>query len=272
MTNSKNGAAIQLVALDLDGTLLAADGSLPAQNAAAIAQVQAQGVQVIVATGKSRWSAVNVSAELGLSLPGVYSQGLIVCTADGTILREITLNQHLTDDVVTHLEQIDLPYVAYNREGLLIPVDDPYYDSIFGKYGEPAPRIMGRMAGRAAELDINKLLIGDKGDLQARRADLEKRFGDKATILQTSSEYLEIIPHGVNKGAGLGWLLAYLGIAAEAVLAIGDGENDIEMLQMAGIGVAMGNASQSVQEAANYVVGRNDDCGVAEALQRFVIK
>ena len=127
------------------------------------------------------------------------------------------------------------------------------------------------MAGKARELELNKLLIGDTGDIAARRIDLEQRVGHRATVIQAITEYVEIMPKGVSKGAGLLWLLERLEIEPAAVLAMGDGENDIEMLQLAGIGVTMSNARPPVQAAADYIVGSNDESAVAQALERFVL-
>ena len=266
-----DGMKIELVALDLDSTLLASDGSLPARNVEAIVRVQAQGVGVILATGKTPLAAVDLIAQLGLTLPGVFSQGLIVCEADGTILREIVLDYDLVNDVLAYLERLGLPYIGYNRDGLLTPEQDRYNDNINVLYGEPVPYVMGSMAGRAAELHINKLLVGDKVDLPARCIELQRRFGQEATIFHAVPEYVDFIPSGTSKGAGVRWLLKRLGIAPQAMLAMGDSVNDIEMLQMAGIGVAVGNARTELKMVADYVVGSNDDAGVAEALERFVL-
>jgi Cof subfamily protein (haloacid dehalogenase superfamily) len=257
--------SIELVALDLDGTLLDSDGRISQRNVEAIAEVHARGVGVILATGKTYWSAVELIEKLDLLLPNVFSQGMIVREANGAILREIT-------NLLAYLEQQQLPFIAYNRDGLLTPVNDAYNENIYRKYGEPDPHFVGPMVGRARELHINKLLIGDKEDLPARRVDLQRRIGHEATILQAIPEYVEIMPQGVTKGAGVSWLLERLEIAPQALLAIGDGENDIEMLKMAGIGVAVGNAAAAVRAAADAVVSSNDNAAVAEALQRFVLR
>lgn len=261
---------VEVVALDIDGTLLASDGSLPRRNADAIARVQALGVGVILATGKTYWSAVELIDRLGLALPGVFSQGMIVREANGAILREIALDYELVEGILAYLEQQRLPFIAYNRDGLLTPEIDPYNENIYRKYGEPDPHFVGRMVGRARELGLNKLLIGDREHLQTRRVDLERRFGREATVLQAIPEYVEIMPKGISKGAGVRWLLDRLQIEPRAMLAMGDGENDIEMLQMAGIGVAVGNANPRLKAIADCVVGSNDEGGVAEALDRFV--
>ena len=81
---------------------------------------------------------------------------------------------------------------------------------------------------------------------------------------------VEILPTGTSKGGALGALIEDMGIAPQQVLACGDGENDIEMLQLAGIGVAMGNADDAVQAAADFVSVPCDQDGVAHALARFL--
>jgi hypothetical protein len=82
---------------------------------------------------------------------------------------------------------------------------------------------------------------------------------------------LEVLPPNGSKGDALRVLLDELNIPAEQVMALGDGENDIEMLQLAGIGVAVGNASPLLKAVADQVVASNDDDGVAEAIERFVL-
>jgi Cof subfamily protein (haloacid dehalogenase superfamily) len=257
---------IKLVALDLDGTLLDSAGRLPQQNLKAVAAIQALGVGVLIATGKTYWSAVQLIEQLKLSLPGVYSQGLIVCDPAGAILREVTLDFDFTDELLAYLEAQALPYVAYNRAGLLTPQLDAYHACISGKYWEPEPLVVGPMAGRARQLHINKLLIGDKRSVAGRRRDLQQRFGERATVLQAVPEYAEIMPQGISKGAGVAWVLHKMGIKPEQLLAIGDGENDLEMIKMAGIGVAVANARPELKSAADLVVASNDNGGVAEGL------
>ncbi len=83
---------------------------------------------------------------------------------------------------------------------------------------------------------------------------------------------MQVLPLGASKGAGVAWLLDHLGMSYSNVLAVCDGENDLEMLSMAGIGVAMGNAGPTVRAVADAVVATNNEAGVAEAIQRFVLE
>jgi hydroxymethylpyrimidine pyrophosphatase-like HAD family hydrolase len=83
---------------------------------------------------------------------------------------------------------------------------------------------------------------------------------------------LQVLPLGASKGAGVSWLLKHLGMDPAGLLALGDGENDIEMLQLAAVGVAMGNAGAKVKGVADAVVGSNDEDGVAQAIHEYVLK
>lgn len=85
----------------------------------------------------------------------------------------------------------------------------------------------------------------------------------------TSPKWLEIMLPGITKGSGLHWLSELLHIELSDIMAFGDGENDIDMLQEAGIGIAMGNAMDIVKQAADVVTGGNDEEGIAQALQRY---
>jgi hydroxymethylpyrimidine pyrophosphatase-like HAD family hydrolase len=83
---------------------------------------------------------------------------------------------------------------------------------------------------------------------------------------------MEVMPHGASKGTALKMLLNEMNLTPDKVMALGDGENDIEMIQLAGIGIAVENAAQKVKDAANHVVATNDEDGVADAIERFVLK
>lgn len=95
--------------------------------------------------------------------------------------------------------------------------------------------------------------------------------GQAAEVLQAVPNMLEVVPAGVNKWAGLQVLLEHLDIHPEQIVAVGDGSNDLEMVKHAGTGIAMGNAVPSVKAAAAVVVSSNDEGGIVEAFERFVL-
>lgn len=104
------------------------------------------------------------------------------------------------------------------------------------------------------------------------RPTIEAALSGRATCTTALSGMLEVLPVGASKGAGVQWLLNHLGISPSGLLALGDGENDIEMLQLAAVGVAMGNAGPKVKAVADAVTASNDDDGVAKAIHEYVLK
>lgn len=109
-------------------------------------------------------------------------------------------------------------------------------------------------------------------EIDAVRGDIESQLNGIAAVTTALSGMLEVLPLGASKGDGVSWLLNHLGMSPAGLLAMGDGENDIEMLQLAAVSAAMGNAGPKVKAAADYVMGSNDEDGVAQAIQQFVLQ
>lgn len=271
-TGEKRGqTAIGLAAIDLDGTLLTPQGKLTARNARAIRRARDAGVSVVLATGKSRASAQWILSDLDLHMPGVFTQGTTVYDADGQLWHSTTLETETAAGVLRFAEERSFPFLAYAGQRLLVGEDSSFRRQMHEQYDEPLPEIAGSLLSQLEELAIHKIVVFDSvDDGEARRA-LQELCGDRAHVTQAVRHFVEVLPAGASKGAGLRWLLAQMDVTPSQALAIGDGENDIEMLQMVGVGVAMDNAHERVKAVANHVVGSNENSGVAEAIERFVL-
>ena len=116
------------------------------------------------------------------------------------------------------------------------------------------------------------LIISDDGDETARRIEaLKGAFAGRVEAVRSNPEFAEVIVPGVSKASGLRKLAAKLGVPLENVMAIGDSNNDLPMLEAAGHSVAMGNALPEVKAACEFTVGNCEDGGFAEAIERFVL-
>jgi Cof subfamily protein (haloacid dehalogenase superfamily) len=263
---------IQLVAIDLDGTLLTSQHDISPRTEAAVRQVSAQGIPVVVATGKTRASAETLLERLGLQTPGVYVQGLVVTNPDGSVRFEHTLPPDVTAEVIRLAESENITLLAYRGNQIMIADHTPY-TSILEKFHEPPAVVVGPFSTALNDTSPNKLIFVDEPEtISALRPRLESMFNGRANVITAAvSKMVEVLPPQANKGAGLKRLLDDLGIDPAHILAIGDAENDIEMLQMAGTGVAMGNAAPELKAIADVVVSSNDEDGVAEALEKFVL-
>ena len=263
---------IELVVLDLDGTLLMGNGRIHPKNVQPLREVVAHGIPVVLATGKTRWSAQELIYTLGLETPGVFSQGMIVTDGQGELLRLVTLDEGVTAVVLDFAAERNLPVNVYASDGLYATVDDQYRHILHDKYREPLPDHRPELRQQLAALQITKLLVSDELRNDETRADLAYHLDGQARVVQAVPEYIEVLPLGVSKGESVRWLLNEMGVDPAVVMAVGDGENDLELLRMAGLSVAMGNAADAVKAAADAVVGSNEDAGVAEAIERFVLR
>ena len=262
---------IQLIAVDLDGTLLNSQHQLTERTIQALRRAIAQGVKVVIATGKTLLSAAEAYRLLELDTPGVFLQGLIIYNADGSIRHQQTHAPEFVRAIANYARQQGVSLVAYSGGDIFTEQRTEQTDKLL-KFHEPTPQPVASLNALLAERPMHKLMvIEEPARTAAVRAELSVRYAGQATFVQALPDMLEILPPGASKGAGLRWLLDDLGIAPERVLAIGDGENDVEMLQMVGIGVAVGNAAPQATAAANYMVASNDADGVAEAVERFVL-
>lgn len=266
---------IQLVAVDLDRTLLNSDHVMTERNEQALKKAIEQGVKVIIATGKTQYSARDIIKKLDLDTPGIYVQGLVIHYADGTTKHLSTLPAEILRSVITFAEDRGFETVIYAGSRVLIKAESPDANELSEEYDEPAPEVVGPLQNILDEEKVNKLLVIKRHNprkVTALRWQLSMQLDGKAKLVQALDDMLEVVPKNSSKGTALKALLKELDIAPENVLAIGDGENDIEMIQLAGIGVAVGNASEKLKAVADHVVKSNDEDGVADALEKFVLK
>lgn len=264
---------IEAIVIDLDGTLLNSDHVMSERNRATIRRAIDAGKQVFLATGKTRASAASVIAALNLQTPGVYVQGLLIVNPDGTIRREQKMDPAVLRRVINTANQSGFSVIAYNGDRLMMQTLDKNAELI-ASFGEPKPEAVGPLVNLLDTTPIHKLvLVGDSHRrVKALRWQLDQQVGGQ--VHMTTAKVLtsvEVLPKGVSKGSSVKLLMRDLGIKLANMMAIGDGENDLEMIKAAGLGVAMGNADDLLKAAAHEVVSSNDDDGVAEAIERFVI-
>lgn len=265
---------IRLIVVDIDGTLLNSRHELSARTEAALRAAMARGVQVMLATGKTRASALGIIAQLGLATPGIFTQGLTVYNGDGTLRSQTTLDPAIARRVITFAEDRGFDVVAYAGTQLLVRARTDG-DAMLARYGEPAVQVVGPLQNILDSLPVNKVVLMNLSDVRRVRAlrwQLTMQLDGTARMVQANvPQMVEVLPPGVSKGTALKALLRDLNLEPQHVLALGDGENDIEMVRLAGVGVAMGNAEAHLKAAADHVVATNDNDGVAEAVERFVL-
>lgn len=265
---------IKVVVTDVDGTLLNSKHKLSEKTADALKQAIAQGVQVLLATGKTRYSAGDIYKKLGVETPGVFVQGLVINYPGGTEKHLGTLGADLLRRVITFAEDRGFQIIAYSGSRVIARRQTAETITLTESYDEPRPEIVGPLQNIVDTIPLNKLMFCGASAIQIThlRWQLGHMIGGAARMTQALPEALEMLPNGASKASALKVLFKELNIDPAHVLAIGDGENDIEMIQLAGWGVSMGNASAKLKAVASAVVGTNDEDGVAEAVTKYVLK
>ncbi len=264
---------IKLIALDLDGTLLNSDHQISPNTLQALKKVMADGIQVMIATGKTPFSAVEVKKELGIKTWGVYTQGLTILDPNDEIAYKNDLPDNISIKSVELLEEKAeaFDFVIYNIDGLF-SIRPSSFDTFLTDHHEPHPIAKGSADGLLGHLPFQKILIqGNRSDLDQLKSDLIEQFGDQAHFVFSLETVLEIVPALSSKGDGVDRVLKKLGIQSDELIAFGDGDNDIEFLTNAGTAVAMGNGTKGAKSAADYVTLSNDQDGIVHALYHFGI-
>ena len=264
---------IKYIVIDLDGTLLNDKHEVSDRNKDTIKKAIAQGVKVIIATGKTRKSAEAILKDLNLDTPGVFVQGLLIYNADGTVRQEIKLDPVTARRAIQYSESQGFEVIAYSGDRLVCKILDDSVEKI-AEFGEPMPEAIGSLINHVDSVKMNKLIIvgGNKRKLKALRWQLDQQIGNKVGFTDGGVlTSLEILPKGANKGHGVKTLLRQLGAQPENVMGIGDAENDVEMLETVGFAVAVENAAEKTKAVADEVVSSNNDDGVAEAIERFIL-
>jgi Cof subfamily protein (haloacid dehalogenase superfamily) len=264
---------MRLLVLDVDGTLLTTDYHITATTRAAVQEVTARGVQVVLASARSPSGLRPILAELGMSGLTISYTGALTC--------RLSPDPHLSLEVVTERRMHLSSAHAILRRMLDLGISVSWFtgDSWYIPAWDAAIRresaITGVVPMVAADLTHfteapHKVLCIAETAGQLTSLQQEERALPLDCLAQFSHPtYLEITHQGVDKAAALLALGRQLGIPSTAMVAIGDGANDVTMLKVVAVGIAMGHAPPAVQAVADWVTTTNDQDGVALALNRL---
>lgn len=271
---------IKIIALDLDGTLLNSEKKLSERNRRALTACAAQGIHIVPTTGRA---ASGVPAQV-LSLPGVRyaittNGGAVADLKTGAVLERRTIPNSQALSLLRMADRYDVMYDPYiEGRGITEPkfINNmeryhltPVLQEMVRATRDVKPNILEYVERCKKQVEKINIFAADLKDRELLRRELSGEPG----IVITSSMYhnLEINAESATKGRALMWLADYLGIDREATMAFGDGENDVSMIQAAGLGVAMENGIEAARQAAGYITASNDADGVAAAVERFIL-
>ncbi len=257
MLNPKEKCA---VFLDIDGTLISDSFTISDDNLKAIAEARARGHMVFINTGRSRGNIPEVLSEQ-FDLDGVIAGSGAMVTMDGETVWKTSMSEELVGRVIR--------YIFNNRDywAIFEGLNDVYMIS------NDERQRRGYEHSVDSPEDYKKICAGDEIQVIAMGKivpdDFKELFKDELTVFQFDT-YADCVIKGLNKAKGIEKVLELTGIKRENTIAIGDSNNDYDMLEFAGVGVAMANSQQRILDIADYVTTSNHECGVAKAINELL--
>ena len=264
------GHGALLVALDIDGTLMTYDEVISDATRDAVDAVRAAGAHVVLSTGRSLHAAVPVAHELGIT-DGylVCSNGSVTARLDPWVPQGYELTEVITFDPgpalrLLHAAMPDALF-AVEEVGVGFRMNAAF----------PAGELAGDHAVVAidelASRHVTRLVVRSPGHTSEDFTRLAHRMGlENVTYAIGYTAWMDVAPHGVTKASALEGVRRTLGVEPSRTVAVGDGRNDVEMLEWAALGVAMGQAPEPVRAVADEVTGTIEDDGVVDVLRRLI--
>jgi len=265
----------KLVALDMDGTLLNSAKQVTERNRQAIAKARQQGVTVILASGRPLAGMTQTLKELELT-----SKDDFVVSSNGSYVHRVSDFENIHSKIITGKDAKRIAKVAADLKvhmhafsveyGLITPKSNPFTEHEANINGLEIHEF------DFSQLDddhqIVKAMFADAPEVLDRITPLvDTNLYQDYTVVRSGHIFLEFLNPESNKGVGVAAVAKYLGIKPNEIISMGDAENDHHMLEYAGLGIAMGNATEETKALADYITDTHDNSGVAKIIEKFIL-
>ncbi len=261
---------MQAFACDLDRTLVARDGLLRPGTLAAIARSRAAEIPVIVATGRMFRSVRPYLDEAGIVDPVVCYQGAaVVDPRSGDFLLHDPIALDVAREAIELLVDAGYPPNCYVDDQLYVGVKTEY-SRMYAEFQHLPVTEVGDLAGWLDTPPTKLVAVADPDELPALRSQLLERFGPRLFLTTSLPFLLELGNPAVSKGTGLAFVADRLGLDAAGIVSFGDGENDIELIEWAGFGIAVEDANPLLLERSDWTCPSAEHEGVAAVIDAYL--
>lgn len=265
----------KVLVLDIDGTLTNSRKEISPATKAGIINIMERGHKVILASGRPTPGMQRYEKELELEKYGGYllsfNGARIVECRTGEIVYQRTLPLALLPSFYGFAKRNGCGLVTYLGEEVISAFAPDQYVELEARINGMPIRQVDKFLD-FVDFDINKCLMTAEPEKAAvLETELREKYGAVASIYRSEPFFIEIMPKNVDKGSSLDKMLETIGMTKEDAICCGDGFNDVSMIQYAGVGVAMGNAQPAVKEAADYITKTNDEDGLVQVIDKFIL-
>ncbi|RHW53410.1 HAD family phosphatase [Lactobacillus bombicola] len=267
---------IRLVAIDVDDTLLNSHGVLLESTKTVIKRAISQQVKVVLCSGRPLAGVKHFLAELGITTDNQYVitfNGAVIESVTGKKLAESGLEFSIYKEIDRYSNKHDIAYNIVDADSQIITSNhNVSWVTVVQAWENRAGLLIRTPTELGETAQVIKAVFADEKDkLDQVEKEIIKKFGQKNYVVRAADNFLEVMHQDVNKGNALKILSKKLNISANEIMAIGDERNDIPMFNFAGISVVMANGSAAAKEYADYVTESNDENGIEQAFNKFVL-
>ena len=266
---------IKLVVTDIDDTLLNSKGEIPKKTKEVINKCVERGIKVILASGRPNFGMKKIVDELNLASYDNYLLSFNGAKIENIYTGEVVYEKFLSADrlkfLVDKAEKYNCDILTYKDDNVLTNSDNEYA-KVERDLVDANLIIASDMKEAITSAQPKVIILKDPKYVPEIVEKLKEELGDTYEVATSKPFFIEVNDRGISKGEAIKSLAEKLNIDMNEILAIGDGLNDLSMIEVAGCGVAMGNAHEKLKEKANFVTKSNDEDGFAYAIEKFVFE
>ncbi len=265
----------KVLVLDIDGTLTNSEKQITAGTKQGIKNILERGHKVILASGRPTPGMRRYEEELELEKYGGYlisfNGAKIIECRSGEIVYQRTLPLSIIPGLYAFAKRNGCGLLTYFGDRIISAFEPDEYALLESRINGMEIQVVDNFK-EYVDFEINKCLLTAPAEKAAVwEKELREKYKGQASVYRSEPFFIEIMPLKVDKAYSLDRMLESVGLHRRNAICCGDGFNDISMIEYAGLGVAMGNAQPEVKEVADYITGTNDEDGLVEVINEFIV-
>lgn len=274
-TNEKSSAplAYRAIALDLDGTLTNHNKEITPQTHNMLMNAQRDGAHIILASGRPTYGIAPIAENLEIEKYGgyilSYNGGKIIDWKTKEELYANSLPESVLPVLYKYAKENGHAILGYAGNEIVTETPDDKYVKEESRINKMEIRKVDNLLESLESNPTKLLMTGDASLMIKAEEELAEIVGNRMDVFRSAPFFIELVPKGIDKAQSLNRLLELIGLSTNDMIAFGDGYNDLSMLKLAGVGVAMANAVPEVRAEADFITKSNEEDGVAFAIEKF---